>query len=129
MAFLEDFDGFAIFGLGDEKDALFEFGEGLGDVAPVGILFHRERDVDGHLVSAVEPADDGSEGDIDGEEYEEEIKDVGKEELHPGDVDQDEFVHEDAEIHEGKEIDEVGAVSCAEVGPTALKEAFFLCQS
>ncbi len=122
---LEDLDGFSIFGLDHEEYAFFEFGEGFGEVAPVWVLFHGEGDVDRHLVAAVEPADDGGEGNVDDEEYEEKVEDVGEEDLHPRNIDEDECVHEDAEIHESEEIDEVGSVSRAKVSPTTLEKTFF----
>lgn len=120
---MEGGDRFVVFVLDHEEHGGFEFGEGFGDVAPVGVLFHGEGDVDGHLVAAVEPSDEGGEGDVEGEEDEEEVEDVREEDCHAGDVDEDEFVHEDGEVHEGEEVDEIGAVSGAEIRPSSLEEA------
>jgi hypothetical protein len=123
---LEDGDGFVVFVLGYAEHGGFEFGEGFGDVAPVGVLFYGEGDVDGHLVAAVEPSDEGGEGEVDDEEDKEEVEEAGEEECHAGYVDEDEFVHEDGEVHEGKEVDEVCAMSGTEIRPPPLQEALFL---
>ena len=119
---MEDGDGFVVFVLDHEEHSCFEFGEGFGDVTPVGVLFHGEGDVDGHLVAAVEPSNEGGEGEVNDEEDEEEVEEVGKDACHAGYVDEDEFVHEDGKVHEGEEVDEVCAVSGAEIRPSSLEE-------
>ncbi len=73
----------------------------------------------------MEPSDEGSEGDVKGKEDKEEVKDVGEDDGHAGYVDKDEFVHEYGEVHESKEVDEICAVSCAEIRPSSLEEALF----
>lgn len=122
---MEDVDGFVVFVLGHEKHGGFEFGEGFGDVAPVGVLFHGEGDVYGHLVAAVEPSDEGGEGEVEDEEEEEEVEEVGEDDCHTRYVDEDQFVHEDGEVHEGEEVDKVGAVSGAEIRPSPLEKTLF----
>ena len=71
----------------------------------------------------MEPSDEGSEGDVKGKEDKEEVEEVGEDDGHAGDIDKDEFVHEDGEVHESEEVDEICAVSCAEIRPSSLEVA------